>query len=144
MNQRPNFNQKPETLLKVQSCQPGPDVAIHVTLGLCKQPERPSWGKTNETRPYYPSSEVERQVYLQGSKVSLLTDQRLIEVSTLRPIDNLVMIIMQIARSSRLDSEVFKREFEDFAGSHSMSETCAMLVQILADTDGQYLISQRI
>ena len=74
----------------------------------------------------------------------MLTDNRLIEVRTMRPIDNLVMILMQIARSSRQESEIFKMEFEDFAESHTMGETCAMLIQILADKNASYLISQRI
>lgn len=87
---------------------------------------------------------MEKQVYLQGTKLNLLTDSRLIEVSTVRPIDNLVMILMQIARSSRHEREIYAAEFEDFAESYTMREACAMLVQILADSSASYFISKRV
>ena len=39
------------------------------------------WGDYSHVLPYLPSSENERQVYLHGGKLSLLTNKRLIEVS---------------------------------------------------------------
>ena len=128
----------------MQTCRSQVDIDVLVSLGLHQVAEQPAWGKRNQIRPYYPSSEVEKQVYLQGTKLNLLTDSRLIEVSTVRPIDNLVMILMQIARSSRHEREIYAAEFEDFAESYTMREACAMLVQILADSSASYFISKRV
>ena len=75
---------------------------VLVTLGLLKiQKERPQWGNRAYVTPYKPSNEVERQVYLQGSKVSMLTNKRLVEISEMRPIDKLFNILVNISESNK-------------------------------------------
>ena len=50
--------------------------------------------------PYKPSSEIERQVYLQGSKMSFLTNKRLIEITEMRPIDKLYNLLVNISETN--------------------------------------------
>lgn len=51
--------------------------------------------------PYKPSNEIERQVYLQGGKMSMLTNKRLVEISELRPIDKLFNILTSISETGK-------------------------------------------
>lgn len=72
-----------------------------VTLGRLKiQEARPYWGNSSLVTPYKPSSEIERQVYLQGSKMSFLTNKRLIEITEMRPIDKLYNLLVNISETN--------------------------------------------
>ena len=49
-----------------------------VTAGFFKEQKMPTWNNHAYTMPYMPSSEFDRQVYLQSGKMSVLTNRRLI------------------------------------------------------------------
>ena len=77
--------------------------------------------------PYFPSSELERQVYVSSSKMSVLTNKRLVEVSQMRPIDKLFNLLVSICDSGKAMAGKYD-DFMDFATTYTMEETCTMLV----------------
>ena len=78
--------------------------------------------------PYLASSENERQVYLNGGKMTMLTNRRLVEIKQMRPIDKLYNLLTFIQESNSQQHERIYDDFLDFAAFHSMEETCAMLL----------------
>jgi len=72
----------------------------------------------------------------------VLTNQRLILLSQMRPIDKLFGILDMIASSQQDQPRVYD-DFMDFASAYSAEETCAMLVQIVAESKAQYQVSER-
>ena len=69
----------------------------------------------------------------------------MIQLSSLRPIDKLVMILLQISRTKdnqEIDDLIM--HFMDFSDTYSQSETCAMLIQIISDKKAEYNIYSRI
>ena len=62
---------------------------------------KPTWGDHTYVLPYLPCSETEKQVYLKGGKMCLLTNQRLIEIKQIRPIDHLFNLLIFIQESRR-------------------------------------------
>ena len=61
----------------------------------------PTWNNYAYILPYMVSSELDRQVYLQSGKLSVLTNRRLIQVAQLRPIDKLYSVLESIVESRR-------------------------------------------
>lgn len=57
-------------------------------------------------------SDFEKQVYLYPNKVAVLSDQRIIEILQVRPIDYLVNILQAMTRSGF--ENVQYDDFEDF------------------------------
>jgi len=49
------------------------------SFGLSQYPFKAAWGN-NKSGQYSPSGELEKQVYLAGTTLNVLTDNRLIEV----------------------------------------------------------------
>ena len=92
--------------------------------------------------PYLPTSELDRQIYLQSGKLRVLTNRRLVLVSQLRPIDKLYSILDFIANAPKDQVNVFD-DFMDFASAYTLEETCCMLVQIMADAKASYQVSER-
>ncbi len=73
-----------------------------VTLGMFKpQKQKPSWNDQGYVLPYYPTCELDKQVFLQSGSLSVLTDRRLILISQMRPIDKLYSILISIIDSNR-------------------------------------------
>ena len=68
---------------------------------LKKQKNEPTWGDSSHLAPYMASSENERQVYLHGGKLSMLTTHRLVEIIQMRPIDKLYNLLVCMHESSR-------------------------------------------
>lgn len=97
-----------------------------------KKNNLPTWGDNSHLVSYMPYSETEKQVYLQGSKISMLTNHRLIEITQLRPIDKLYNLLASMQESD-MAFERFHDDFLDFAHMYSLEETCTMLVQIITD-----------
>ena len=87
-------------------------------------------------------SEFEKQVYLPPNKLNVLTDQRVISIMQMRPIDNLVMVLNHLAK---LGHDVYHfDELENFMETYSVRETCAMLVQVITEPEAKYLFSAKI
>jgi hypothetical protein len=71
-------------------------------------------------------SEYEKQVYLTPLHMNILTDNRIIHLHYLRPIDQLAMIL-----SLMLDPKFESRQlinFEEFLDFNTIRETCGMLL----------------
>ena len=93
--------------------------------------------------PYLPHRDTEQQVYLTGSRFTILTNQRLVQLTHLRPIDQLYSLLCSLCETNR-SMAFYYDNFLDFAATHTMEETCTMLVQVLADPQGTYARSQRL
>lgn len=61
----------------------------------------------------------------------------------MRPIDKLFNIVLHIGDSERQMDGLYN-DFMDFASLYSVEETCAMLVQMLADHNAHYLYSHKM
>ena len=105
--------------------------------------KNPVWGDYSRIMPYNPSSENEKQVYLQGGKLTLLTNKRLIQLIRMRPIDKLYNFLEHFKQSDRQDPLLYE-EFENFAQLYTLEETCVMLLQIITDSQETYLVSQKM
>lgn len=73
----------------------------------------------------------------------MLTNNRLVEISQMRPIDHLFNILVSLSESYRSQPS-FYDNFMDFARTYTMEEACTMLVQILSDSQASYSVSTRI
>ena len=104
----------------------------------------PTWGDSSHVNSYMPSSENEKQVYLQGYKTRMLTTRRLIEISQMRPIDKLYNLLINMLKVDSKRSLINNTDLLDFAHMYSMEETCAMLLQVIVDRQAQYQVSQRM
>ncbi|CDW87945.1 UNKNOWN [Stylonychia lemnae] len=89
---------------------------------------------------YMCQDQYDKQIYLDQRRYQIMTDQRVLEVLEVRPIDQLVMILHTLTRPHCNTFE----DFEDFIDLHTFKEVCAMLVQIISDRNGRYLFSRRI
>ena len=86
INQRsngPNASSAPESFLQLCGMKAvAQGRGALVTMGALKiEKSMPTWGDRSHLMPYMAMSENERQVYLQGGKLSLLTNHRLIEIT---------------------------------------------------------------
>ena len=140
-----NKQREPETILQLEGTKStAKNVGNLVTMGHLKvQDQFPIWGDYSYVLPYLPSSESEKQVYLQGSKLSMLTNHRIVEISQLRPIDHLFTILNSLSETNRSQVSYYDN-FIDFASVYTMEEACSMLVQILSDTQATYSLSSRL
>jgi len=77
-------------------------------------------------------SEFEKQVYLQAPIINILTDNRVIEIQQLRPIDMLAMLIHMIVSDQRTVYQQYDN-LEEFIDFYTMRETCAMLLQMVVN-----------
>lgn len=85
------------------------------TMGHLKLQKRfPTWGDQSYMLPYMPSSESDRQVYLNEAKLGVLTSRRLLEISHLRPIDHLFSVLVSLSESNRSQVHYYDN-FIDFA-----------------------------
>jgi hypothetical protein len=67
----------------------------------------------------------------------VLTDQRIVEVKQLRPIDLLIMLLQSMVdnRTHYLQND----NMEEFLDLYSVRETCGMLLQIVVERDNYYI-----
>ena len=87
-------------------------------------------------------SEFEKQVYLQPNKLTVLTDNRVIEVQEVRPIDMVAMMIHSMTDNKFLHNLI--DVFEEFLDCYTVRETCSMLLQIHLEESNCYLYSKKI
>lgn len=73
-----------------------------------------------------------------------MTNDRLLEVQQLRPIDHLVMILYNIDTASRHQERAARENFEDFASMYPHQDVAAMLVQICADKSANYKFCPKV
>ena len=76
--------------------------------------KNPVWGDYSHVMPYNPSSENEKQVYLSGGKLSVLTNKRLIQLKRMRPIDKLYNFLEYYYQSDKQEP-LLNEEFQNFA-----------------------------
>ena len=60
--------------------------------------------------------------------MTLLTGQGLIELSQIRPIDNLFMLINEMIKGVPGQKADLIKDFEDFLSSYTIPEVCSMLI----------------
>ena len=77
------------------------------------------------------------------NKVTILTDSRLVEMSQIRPIDNLFMLLCELTRSPNHRAEI-SCDIEDMILKYSATEVCSMLICILVDREATYNVSCRV
>jgi hypothetical protein len=73
--------------------------------------------------------------------LNILTDNRIIQLHELRPIDMLSMVL-----SLMLDPKFESRQIlnlEEFMDNYSIRETCGMLLQLVLESDAFYLHSRK-
>ena len=63
----------------------------------------------------------------------MLTNQRLVEIKQIRPIDHLFNLLVFVLESRKQQADLYD-DFIDFASTYSLDESCAMLVQIITDS----------
>jgi hypothetical protein len=112
-------------------------------LGLLKVREPPVWGRSNlSIQAYTAFNELDIQMFVHN-KVTILTDSRLVEMSQIRPIDNLFMLLCELTRSPNHRAEI-SCDIEDMILKYSATEVCSMLICILVDREATYNVSCRV
>ena len=91
------------------------------------------WNNHAYVLPYKATTEFDMQSYMQtGDKLSLLTSDRLVQVTQLRPIDKLYTVLLGIRDANKGIPDLYG-DFLDFVDQFTLPETCAMLIQIISD-----------
>ena len=115
---------------------------ILVTLGLLDFRSLPRWGQKNRYQENSGLNVFDSQVFLQN-KTTVLTDSRLVELSQVRPIDNLFTILREMVRYPG-QNDMVRQDMNALVEKYSVKEVCSMLIQILIDRDATYLVSRRV
>lgn len=71
----------------------------------------------------------------------MLTDNRVIEVAQLRPIDQLAMLLHVMADTRGVYAYI--ETFEELMDIFSVRETCSMLLQIIIERDTVFTFSRK-
>lgn len=112
-------------------------------LGLLKVREPPVWGRSNlAIQAYSAFKELDLQMFAHN-KVTILTDSRLVEMTQIRPVDNLYMLLCELTRIPNQTAEI-SCDIEDMIGRYSATEVCSMLICILVDREATYNVSCRV
>lgn len=115
---------------------------IRATLGLLPLKEKEMWGKCNLHLAMSRQRVLDSQVFI-SNQMTLLTDQRIVELQQVRPVDTLYTLLGEFARHPNLTQPLLDC-FNEFAARFTPVEVCTMLVQILVDPAAEYHVVRRV